>query len=131
MTGSKTAAPKRTTVVFWVFTGLFSFFMLISALSDLFEVEQARSIMSHLGFPIYMMRFMGVAKLLGLVVLLMLQFRNVKEWAYAGFVFNLLGGFYAHIYLNDTAAEWGRPIILLVLLIGSYIFYYHRHFSKQ
>ena len=123
MTGNNNNQRKRTKTIYWIFTGLFSLFMLLSALSDLFEVAQARTIMSHLGFPPYLMRFMGAAKVLGLIVLLMPQFSKIKEWAYAGFVFNLVGGFYAHLCVFDPPGDLSRPLFFLLLLIVSYITY--------
>lgn len=114
---------QRTVVVYWVFTTLFSLGMLMSGLSDLFKVEQAVRIMTHLGFPLFLMRFMGVVKLLGVAVLLVPRFSVLKEWAYAGFVFNLVGGFYAHLCVSDPPADATRPLLFLLLLTGSYAFY--------
>ncbi|MGI8584405.1 MAG: DoxX family protein [Chitinophagaceae bacterium] len=67
-----------------------------------------------------MMWFIGVAKLLGIVAILAPYFPKIKEWAYAGFVFNLTGGLFSHIAVGDPINEWMRPLFILILLFGSH-----------
>ncbi len=55
---------KTTKITYWSFTGLFSLLMLGSSYADLFRIPEAKTIMTHLGYPIYIMWFIGVAKLL-------------------------------------------------------------------
>jgi len=43
----------------------------------------------HLGFPDYFRVELGIAKLLGAIVLLAPLATRLMEWAYAGFVFHL------------------------------------------
>ncbi|HXL73431.1 MAG TPA: DoxX family protein, partial [bacterium] len=46
-----------------------------------------------LGYPAYLCTILGVAKILGCIAVLFgsKKFRTLKEWAYAGFTFDLLG----------------------------------------
>ncbi len=57
---------KKTKIIYWVFTGLFSLFMLGSSYADLVRIPEAITIMRHLGYPLYIMWFIGVAKFLDL-----------------------------------------------------------------
>ena len=63
-------------------------------------VESAPEIidaLTHLGYPAYLAKILGTWKLLGVVALLAPGFRRVKEWAYAGFFFNLTGATLSHL----------------------------------
>ncbi|MGI8583674.1 MAG: DoxX family protein [Chitinophagaceae bacterium] len=117
---------KTTKIIYWSFTGLFSIFMLGSSYADLVRIPEAKTIMTHLGFPLYIMWFIGLAKLLGLVAILVPKFPKITEWAYAGFVFNLTGGWFSHIAVGDPINAYMRPLFILILLVGSYIFYHRR-----
>ena len=47
----------------------------------------------HLGYPVYLLKFLGAAKKLGVLAIVTGKFPAFKEWAYAGFAFDLLGAF--------------------------------------
>jgi len=51
------------------------------------------------------------------------RFPRLKEWAYAGLIFDLVGAFYSHLSVGDGLGNWLFSIIGLVLVIGSYFFY--------
>jgi uncharacterized membrane protein YphA (DoxX/SURF4 family) len=68
---------------------------------------------THLGSPLYFMTILGVAKLLGALALAIpLVPRGVKEWAYAGFVFNLIAAIASHLipsFLNSASLPLAQP----------------------
>src|SRR5882762_1506351 len=88
---------KKTKILYWIITGLFSAFMLFSAIPDIMVVPDAITFMNHLGYPIYIIPFLGVAKLLGVIAILIPGFPRIKEWAYAGLFFDLIGATYSVI----------------------------------
>src|SRR5687768_4782281 len=88
---------KRTKFYFWIVTGLFSAFMLFSAIPDLMMVPEAKTFMNHLGYPDYIIPFIGFAKLLGVIAILIPGYPVIKEWAYAGLFFDLAGATYSVI----------------------------------
>jgi uncharacterized membrane protein len=63
---------------------------------------------------------LGIAKLLGVIALLVPGWPRLKEWAYAGFTFAWISASVAH-YLANQKAEAGMPVALLVLLAVSYV----------
>lgn len=77
----------------------------------------------HLGYPPYLLPFIGVAKILGVIAVLVPGFPRLKEWAYAGLVFDLIGAFYSHLAVGDPVSYWIFPLIALALVFGSYFFY--------
>lgn len=74
----------------------------------------------HLGYPIYFVKILGVAKLLGAAALLYPGLRRLKEWAFAGFTFDLLGAFYSHLSSGDSLGIALVPIAFLALLAVVY-----------
>jgi len=116
---------KSTKIIYWIFTGLLCLLMLFSALSGFFSREQGVAVFAHLGYPAYLLSFISVAKLLGIVALLVPGFPRLKEWAYAGFTIDITGALYSSICSGDPASAWSMLFIGYIIIFGSY-FYYHK-----
>lgn len=118
---------KRDKILFWVFTILFclpltmsGFFMLLGAINGP-NPEMAEGI-RKIGYPLSIFWILGPLKLLGVAALLIPGYPRIKEWAYSGFTFNLLGAIVSHIAAGQALPEFIGPIILLGILGGSYYF---------
>lgn len=115
---------KRDTILYWVFTVLFCGFMLTSAIPNILKTQEWVEVFNQLGYPVYMLPFIGVAKLLGIIALLVPGFPRIKEWAYAGFFFDLTGAVFSGLMAGGF-----DPLMLFMLIpygLGtlSYIFYH-------
>ena len=110
---------NRTTA-FWVVTGLFCLAFTLGGSMHLIRAEQMAEGIRTLGYPAYLMTILGTAKLLGVVALLVPGRLLLKEWAYAGFTFDLLGAAASHVFVGDPAAETLRPLALLGVGVASY-----------
>ena len=117
---------KKTNIFYWIFTGLLIALMLFSAISSLMNNPDGAAMMQHLGYGPYVIKFISVAKILGVIALLVPGYPRLKEWAYAGFVIDLTGAIYSFIAVGDPASSWMFLIIGLLLIAGSYIFYHKR-----
>jgi hypothetical protein len=118
---------KKTKIFYWIFTGLFAAFMLSSAIPDILSMPVAvEGMHKGLGYPIYFIPFIGVAKLLGSLAILLPISPRLKEWAYAGLVFDLIGATYSIIAIGGTPAQWGFMIVPLLLAYLSYRFYHKK-----
>src|SRR5262245_65309325 len=62
----------------------------ISLSNDINLATRSRRLL--LGFPLYFTRLLGVWKILGGLAILAPGFPRLKEWAYAGMLFDLIGG---------------------------------------
>jgi DoxX-like family len=91
------------------------------SIPDVLQIPMAVAIFTHLGYPTYLLPFIGIAKILGVVAVLVPGFPRLKEWAYAGLVFDLTGALYSHISVGDSPANLAFPVIGLLLVIGSYL----------
>lgn len=120
---------KKTNILYWVFTGLFGAFMLFSAIPDIMVTEEAVTFVTGLGYPKYIIAFLGVAKALGVIAILVPGFPRLKEWAYAGLFFDLLGATYSVI--SSQGAQLAQLFMVLPFgfLALSYIYYHKRQNS--
>ena len=120
---------KKTNTFYWIFTGLFAFLMLGSALPDIFLSPVAvKGIHEELGYPIYFVPFIGVAKLLGVIAILVPGNPRLKEWAYAGFCFDLIAATYSIFSIGKP--DWMFMILPLSLAALSYTFYQKNKAAK-
>ena len=84
----------------------------------------------HLGFPDYFRIQLGIAKVIGVIVLLAPVWPKLKEWAYAGFTINFISAYIAHQAVGDSLSDSMGPIIDLVLLAISYWAFGKKQASK-
>jgi hypothetical protein len=108
---------KTTKIIYWIVTGLMGLGMVMSAFMYLSKNPQITEGFKLIGFPAYMVPFLGLAKLLAGIALVVPKFESVKEWAYAGLAFIFIGAIWAHI---STATPFVGPIVFLILLGVSY-----------
>lgn len=110
---------KLVTRAFWVVTALFAALMTFGALLDVAKTKEAVSIFQHLGYPEYLLPFLGLLKIAGSVTLLVPRApKALKEWAYAGLVFDMSGALYSHLSVGDSPSDW-LPAVVGLLLVGS------------
>lgn len=116
---------KKDKIIFGITTGIVSVMMLYSAFSYLTN-EQIKLAFVHLGFPSYFRIELAIAKALGSIVLLLPIFPNrLKEFAYFGFTITFISAFIAHISSGDPISVATAPLVFLVILLISYI-YFHK-----
>lgn len=118
---------KKLNVLYWIFTSLFAAMMLMSAIPDIFMDPVAiKGMHEDLGYPLYFVPFIGVAKLLGSIAILIPGFHRIKEWAYAGLFFDLIGATFSIIAAGGTIAQYGFMVLPLALGTIAYVFYHKR-----
>ena len=109
---------KKSKIFYWIVTGLFIAFMLFSSIPDIMLVPEAITFMrDHLGYPVYIISFLGIAKTLGVIAILIPGFPRLKEWAYAGLFFDLIGATY-----SVAMVEGIKPQTLVMVLPISFLF---------
>jgi hypothetical protein len=117
--------PKTVKILYWVFTVLFALLMVFASYGSIVVNDDAKKLIhEQLGYPIYFIPFTGYAKLIGSIVILIPGLRTIKEWAYAGLFFDLIGAVYSSI----AVANGVDPMMLFLLVwfvpgILSYIFW--------
>ena len=121
---------KATNLTYWISTILFAALMIFSSVGGLQPSQQAIQLMhDYLGYPIYFIQFLSVAKLIGSIVILIPNLDRIKEWAYAGLFFDLAGAIYSGI----AAAGKFDPMMLTMALwiLPGILSYYLWHRRKS
>ena len=119
---------KTIKILYWVFTILFAGLMLFSAYGSILVNEDAKKLIhDQLGYPVYFIPFTGYAKLIGVIAILIPGLKTIKEWAYAGLFFDLIGAVYSGIAVAMTL----DPMMFFMLIwfvpgILSYIFWHKK-----
>lgn len=116
---------KKTKIIYWVVTGILAATLGIGSVYDAISAQEAVDHVTRIGYPAYIVPFLGVAKLLGIVAILVPGFPRLKEWAYAGLFYDLFGAFYSHIAFGDGPDMWAGFFIGFALIAVSYI-YHHK-----
>jgi len=122
---------KKINILYWIFTGLFAAAMLFSSIGNVMMDESSVSLISGtLNFPTYMIPFFGVAKIMGVIGILLPGLpRWIKEWSYAGLFFDLSGATYAIIATAGFHVQQLGMLMFFIPGILSYI-YFHKKFGS-
>lgn len=107
-------------IPYWITTALFAFALTGSGIMAITRQPQMMAGFEHLGYPAYLLTILGAWKLLGVVALISPGLPRLKEWAYAGFVFNLTGAIASHLAVGDAPGQVVAPVLLLALLAASW-----------
>ncbi|MFT3924510.1 MAG: DoxX family protein [Myxococcales bacterium] len=106
---------KARTITYWTTTALIAFFMLSGGVSELVQRPETMEGMLRLGYPSYFIAILGFWKVLGALVLLAPGLVRLKEWAYAGIVFNMTGAFVSHLVIGSE--RWHLAVTAVIALM--------------
>ena len=127
---------KNINVTYWCLTLVFAALMLWSAIPDLMSTSDAVLIINkQLGYPAYFTPFIGFVKILGVIAILIPGYPRIKEWAYAGFAYDLAAAAYSSYYSERAVGQPVAKTALIMLLyvvfaIASYV-YYHKKLKSD
>jgi hypothetical protein len=112
-------ATKAKATGYWVATGLLVFCM-TGGVFELLGLQTTMEGIRRLGYPSYIIPALGLGKVLAIVAILAPGFPRLKEWAYAGIFFNMLGAIISHVALNDAAWSIAVTIAIAALTLVSW-----------
>src|SRR6266581_8546212 len=117
-------------ISYWVTTMVTALELLAGGVTDLVHGrtslvagQPVAEVLEHLGYPVYLLRILGVWKLLGAIALLAPRFPRLKEWAYAGEFFAMTGAAASGMVRgkDDPGTLIWPPLILAVLTLISWV----------
>ncbi len=115
--------PKTIKIIYWVSTGLIALFILpgIFFLTQPFAIEGTQ----HLGMPYWFHLELGIGKFIGgLILILPMIPKRVKEWAYVALGIDMISATIAHLSVDGFKIDSFEPMIFFAILVVSYIFYH-------
>ena len=117
---------RAKTVMYWVATTLIALETLLGGVIDLTHGRTAvvsgpsvTQIVTSLGYPVYILTIIGILKIPGAITIVVPGLLRLKEWAYAGIVFELAGAAVSQV----ACGNWGSmvaPLSLLCLAMASW-----------
>ncbi len=122
---------KTTKITFWISTSLIFLFMgVMPALTG--HTEMAKEGTKHLGYPQYFGMALNIFKIVGSLALIIPQIPKVlKEWAYAGFVFDIIFATISLWAVDGFNAMLLVPVLVMAVLLVSYFSYHKLQSSKS
>jgi len=123
MTNLASAAltSRRNIIAYWVTTALVVFELAMGGVWDVLRVPQVRGLIERLGYPPYFPVILGIWKLLGAVALVIPRFPRLKEWAYAGVLFDLTGAV-GSLFASGLigVGTMAYPIVMMGVAVASW-----------
>lgn len=118
---SSASTSRRQIIAYWVTTVLVVFELVSGGVWDILRVPQVRVLIERLGYPSYFLVILGIWKLLGAVALVMPKFPRLKEWAYAGVIFDLTGAA-ASLFASGLVAvgTTAYPVLMIGVTFASW-----------
>ena len=111
---------KAKIIAYWVTTIFGPASFVIGGYLHIARDAQIMATLAHLGYPNYFATILGVWKLLGAIAVVIPRFPRLKEWAYAGFFFDLTGAAASRVFVGDAVADIVAPLGFLVLVAASW-----------
>jgi uncharacterized membrane protein YphA (DoxX/SURF4 family) len=111
---------KARKIGYWVATALLAVAFLAGGVFDLGQSPAVGETLAHLGYPAYLALLLGAWKVLGALAVFAPGLPRLKEWAYAGMMFDLTGALVSHAAVSDGADKLMPPIVLLIVLGASW-----------
>src|SRR5215470_5391256 len=102
---------KKT--LYWISTLVLAAVLLLGGVMDVLRAPPVVQAIAGLGYPVYLASILGVWKLLGAAAIATPGLPRLKEWAYAGVLFDLSGAALSHAIHGDPAGKVMVPLVLL------------------
>lgn len=118
---------KKINIFYWICTGFIVLSLGVGSVLELISASFAEPIIA-LGYPPYLVPFLSIARLLAITVFLLPvnKYPTLREWAFAGITFDLLGAIYSQIAAGKPLVNLIGIIIPLFLLTVSYLLFHKK-----
>jgi uncharacterized membrane protein YphA (DoxX/SURF4 family) len=107
-------------VTYWITTTLIAFAFISGGVAYLARLDAPVQGIVALGYPAYFVTILGAWKVLGGIAILTPRLARLKEWAYAGIVFDLSGVAFSHETVGDPTLKVFVPLLLLGIALASW-----------
>jgi len=111
---------RKIKMIYWTCTTIFAILMVMDGIAGISKQPEGQEAFRQLGYPIYLMSIIGAAKILGAVALMQNKYKVLKEWAFAGFVFNFIGASLSWFFSNGQTLFVLIPLFMLLFLFLLY-----------
>ena len=113
--------PKRLSLYYKISLILFCTLFIGSAVLTVADTKGSYEVFAHLQFPDWILYPLSLSKLLGVIAIVWSKCKTLKDFAFAGFLYDLLLAFGAH-FVNDDIEVW-LAFFGLVLWLSTFWLY--------
>lgn len=115
------ATPARARqVLYWAATAVTGLAFSVPGVGNLIRAPHIVQDMAHLGYPTYFLTLLGSWKVLGAIAVLAPRLPRLKEWAYAGMIFDLTGAAASRAAAGDGPAMAIVPLMVAGVVLASW-----------
>ncbi len=115
-----TYPPQSRALAYWLTTGVAALAFAVPGIGDLARAPHFVEDMARLGYPPFFLLILGTWKVLGAAAILAPGFARLKEWAYAGMMFDLTGAAATRAFVADGAVAVIVPLAIAVVVLSSW-----------
>ena len=112
--------PSLRTTAYWVTTMLGPASFVMGGFLGITRDPQMLATLHHLGYPDYLATISGAWKILGALAVVAPGLPRLKEWAYAGFFFELSAAAASRAAVGDGVVDIVAPLAFLALVVASW-----------
>jgi uncharacterized membrane protein YphA (DoxX/SURF4 family) len=136
--GARRGGSSRARMIaYWISTGYVALAMFYGGLAEVLDAAMGlelssigiATVVAVLGYPPYVVYITGIGKVLGAIAIVVPRFPRLKEWAYAGLVFNMAGALLSWLVVTvidgvPVPEGYGSPVfhvvnaLHLIVIIG-------------
>jgi len=117
---SRNGTNTARRVIYWGTTVFVATAFVVTGIGNLVAMAHIANDMSHLGYPPYLLNILGTWKVLGAIIIVLPGAPRLKEWAYAGMIFDLTGAAFSRLALGDSVITVAVPVAIAGLVIISW-----------
>ncbi len=111
---------KGLNIFYWMTIVLVLFFFIPGSIMNIMQTPDWVEVFAQLGYPQYLLPFLGVAKLAGCIVIVLPFFNRLKEWAYAGLFFDLVGATYSALMVGGFDPKMTIMFVAIAAVLANY-----------
>jgi uncharacterized membrane protein YphA (DoxX/SURF4 family) len=116
----RATASKTRELGYWIATVLSAALFAVPGAASLASVPHFTEDMSHLGYPTYFLAILGMWKVLGAATILAPRLPRLKEWAYAGMIFDATSAALSRVALHDGVVKIAFPLLIAAVVMASW-----------
>jgi hypothetical protein len=110
---------KSNKIIFGICLSIFAIAIVGSVVNSIINYDTVVLTFQSLGYPVYLIHLLGVAQILGLILIIFNKDQFLVEWVYAGFFMNFVFGCFAHLAVNS--GNGASAVVCIVILLVTYV----------
>jgi uncharacterized membrane protein YphA (DoxX/SURF4 family) len=111
---------KSKAIGYWVTTVITALLIGSGGIMQVMRRPDAVAGITQLGYPVYFVVLLGMWKVLGALAIVAPRLPRLKEWAYAGIVFDLTGAAVSHAARGNSAGNVIGPTLFVAIALVSW-----------